>query len=62
MKHITIPFLFLWGSGISYIFYDSYQKNCYKKKYNMILLKEETKKPINYNKFDDPTFNPFRPY
>ena len=54
--------VFLWGSSISYIFYDAYHTNNHKKKYNQMIRKNITEKSSdsNYNKFEDKDFNPFR--
>ena len=58
----SIPIVLLWGSSISYIFYDAYHKNKIKKIYNQTIHDNiNPKSPdSNYNKFDDPNFNPFR--
>ena len=55
-KVISTSIIFLWGSGMSYIFYDAYHKNKIKKIYNQMTHDNITPKSpdINYNQFDDP--------
>ena len=64
LKLYSLPFVFLWGSSIGYIFLNTYK--CNNEKLKMIETNKitDTQSKIceneNYDKFQDVTYNPFK--